>query len=656
VHDRLAYRRSIGEEEALSNAEVMDLHYKAHQYALSELKSTLYTLEKQSNLAGMMRFVMPFFAATENAVRTWAHLAYLDPSIVPIGLKLWNTPEMLAGSDQFNDALTVVDKNGRPVHGRPDGWLNNDDTIRFRAPAGWYKIMRNMGFSDDTANTVTSLLNRSLRKGNADVITQGLSFTGSWGPTVTLPASEIIKHNPGAAGYYEDIHFRVGPHNVKLPGLKAAVPYGPDTGALSVGTLLPNTARQAIKAFNMNTRKDPTSDAEFASMARIVLRDQLQDYDEGRRATPPTMDEVINRTKLLAWVQVASSMTMPAQTNPISRYQPYIDAFRALQKKDYASAQEKFIAKYGEDMWRFTVSTSDNQTGISATDKAYENLKKYPKLVAELDNIDPRMIGMVVNGQKGTSTWMDTVNDWMNGRPVATGSSTDMRGGLSLQDYKDKMTTVAVWRNYNQGIAQLEHMAQTRAAQNDGKVSISPTTNSDLWDLKQKFIASLKDYSPAWRRDFEDRDNTKLSRALSALNAVTSNKAYMSEHGAEPLWQAVVSYQDARLRIGNELRRRIAVGEVDPSFGLNDNGGYGRSAHRGASDLRDMWDEINARLRNYSPEFANVQQFYLKHDMENTLAYPIEGTFENKGKGKPVPVVTGSNADLTGDEYWKNRM
>jgi hypothetical protein len=98
------------------------------------------------------------------------------------------------------------------------------------------------------------------------------------------------------------------------------------------------------------------------------------------------------------------------------------------------------------------------------------------------------------------------------------------------------------------------------------------------------------------------------------------------------------------------------VGEVDPSFGLNDNGGYGRSAHRGASDLRDMWDEINARLRNYSPEFANVQQFYLKHDMENTLAYPIEGTFENKDKGKPVPVVTGSNADLTGDEYWKNRM
>jgi hypothetical protein len=297
VHDRLAYRRSIGEEEALSNAEVMDLHYKAHQYALSELKSTLYTLEKQSNLAGMMRFVMPFFAATENAVRTWAHLAYLDPSIVPIGLKVWNTPEMLAGSDQFNDALTVVDKNGRPVHGRPDGWLNNDDTIRFRAPAGWYKIMRNMGFSDDTANTVTSLLNRSLRKGNADVITQGLSFTGSWGPTVTLPASEIIKHNPGAAGYYEDIHFRVGPHNVKLPGLKAAVPYGPDTGALSVGTLLPNTARQAIKAFNMNTRKDPTSDAEFASMARIVLRDQLQDYDEGRRATPPTMDALALKPK-----------------------------------------------------------------------------------------------------------------------------------------------------------------------------------------------------------------------------------------------------------------------------------------------------------------------------------------------------------------------
>jgi hypothetical protein len=82
------------------------INTSSHRAAMRATNETLYTIERYSNPASVMRWMAPFFAAWENSFRVWTRMVVNDPSILVRASLLWNLPTQLG---------MVVDKDGNPV-------------------------------------------------------------------------------------------------------------------------------------------------------------------------------------------------------------------------------------------------------------------------------------------------------------------------------------------------------------------------------------------------------------------------------------------------------------------------------------------------------------------------------------------------------------
>jgi len=72
------------------------INQMAHSDALKATRDTMYTIERYSNAAELLRFVSPFFPAFENDIRVWGGIVYRDPAILGVGNLLWNIPNNLS--------------------------------------------------------------------------------------------------------------------------------------------------------------------------------------------------------------------------------------------------------------------------------------------------------------------------------------------------------------------------------------------------------------------------------------------------------------------------------------------------------------------------------------------------------------------------------
>lgn len=69
----------VKQEVEITPKVLTDLERHGREYALSETKKLLYDLAEQSDLAGMLRFIAPFYGAWQETLTRWAGIAYENP-------------------------------------------------------------------------------------------------------------------------------------------------------------------------------------------------------------------------------------------------------------------------------------------------------------------------------------------------------------------------------------------------------------------------------------------------------------------------------------------------------------------------------------------------------------------------------------------------
>ena len=151
------------------------LEKSARADALKGVKATLYNVERRTNAAHSLRFIMPFFSAQENAVKVWLKIGADKPSIAYRAQVIWNAP---------NRGGLVVDENGDPVGANEE--YNPDDTMWLQVP----KVFKKLPLIGEGLSSLDEI---GISKRSLDVVFQGNPFGVNLGPLRAIPVANVMK-------------------------------------------------------------------------------------------------------------------------------------------------------------------------------------------------------------------------------------------------------------------------------------------------------------------------------------------------------------------------------------------------------------------------------------------------------------------------------
>lgn len=562
---QLGDKFSVADQEAIMNI--------AHKTAQRQMKEILFNIERRTNLAAAMKYISPFFSAQENAYKTWTKLAIANPAIVNKGYQVWQAP---------NKAGLVTDQEGNIV---PPGETTGNDVIWVGVPKGIQKLP---GFG--------SLTEMGIPKGSLDILFQGgmdilynkgnpnvFSDIFPVGPYVAVPVSEIVKKQPNL----ED-------------AFKWALPYGPSKDAIS-GFLPSWVQKQQIKHAGLN-------DPQFARTYQLIWN--TEQMKAKRNGEPPVKPgKILDMTKDYWNMRTAANLLMPFAPRFDSPYKYYLDKSREYKRIYGLDSDAKFLADY-PDFFEFSASLSSNPTSVQYSVNSVQNIKKYGPLVSELVNIDPKLIGLVVNDPKGYE-FSQAAYDYLYNKRISPDSPTKFLSSQSPAEAQRKNEANKGWVQYNQLSKALKEELKAR-----GLTSIQEKGAEDLAYIKSKVIEKLsiqtdaegqpiKDpktgqfLQTAWYNDYLDSDGSKTNKVVVGLSKILDSK-FGDDHKNNPMWKSVSVYLDVR----RELAKELASREVK-SIDAKANG-----------DIRYIYDQVVTKLKNDDPiGFTYLYDRFLSQDL-----------------------------------------
>jgi hypothetical protein len=534
----------------------------AHRQALKETKETLYTIDRYSNSAAKLRWIMPFFAAWENTIKTWVKIGVRDPSVVARGYALWNVP---------NYAGLVTDENGEQVG--PGLGLSDTQNVQIPVPE-W---MREKWFAGK---------NPEFSKGAVNVILQGENpFLPGMGPQVTIAANMYAQEHPDVVA------------NIKaLPGGETLI-----KSLLPFGEVSEDSWKQALTPWQRRlvTRWQGESSKEYANAYQSTYAAMLVDIKLGKRDNPgeqALMEEAKQATDTWYLVRAAAGATLPMALQFDSPYQFYIDAYRKHMRdnpdESTRQAQEWFLTNYPE-YFPVISSLSKNPTGVASTLDAFEATRKYRGLVndiavgsGELGQYESNMIQMVTNPVMSEADFDQGVYVWQYGRQVAAGSSLEFRTQGDVADAAEYAQAQEAWVKYGAGRAELD-----RTLDQYGWESIydAPDNLREQW---KSFKDGLEAEYPAWKADRQQIDQGLASKAVRSAQLIVDNEQFWNDHKDDQMWILVKDYVESRKR---------AV-ELMGQEGVN------------KTDLREQWARYGKTLSDRDTRFAEFYYRWFDND------------------------------------------
>ena len=546
----------------------------SHKVALREMKGILFNIERKTNLAMAMKYINPFFSAQENAYKTWMKFAVSNPAILNKGYVVWQSP---------NRAGLVTDEEGNPV---PVGQTSGNDIIWVGLPKG---ISRIPGLQ--------SLTEAGIPKGSLDIIFQGgldvlynkgnpniFSDIFPVGPYVAIPISEIVKKQPGLE-----------------ESLKWALPYGPTKNP--VAGLLPTWLNKKIIA------QAGLADPQFARSYQLIWNTEQQNAK--RDGLPPVSPaKILKMTKDYWNMRVAANLIMPFAPRFDSPYKFYLDKSREYKRIYGIEADAKFLADF-PDFFSFTSSLSKNPTGVQSSVVAIDNIKKYDGLISELVNIEPKLVGLVVNDASGYEFSQAAYNYLYNKR-VSADSPDKFLSSQSPAEAQKKTDAEKGWIQYNKFMDKIDNELLRR-----GLTSIQQKGAEDIKFIKDTFINKLsvqtdvegkpiynkttgQNERTAWYDDYLDSDGSKTNRIIAGLGKIVTNEKYIENNKNNVTFKSINKYLEFRKLIANELLSR-EVRSLDAKANI---------------DLRFVYDALVNKLKNDDKlGFAYVYDRFLSQDM-----------------------------------------
>lgn len=340
----------------------------AHAAALKETRSTLYTIENLSNAGEALRWIVPFFPAFENALRTWGRLAYTKPQILGYGALAWNVP---------NNLGLVVDEYGEPV----------DRSNMFKDEKHMVVLPQQVvDFVNSRVPDIAQIPGDFYQHGFNVVFPGGEWWWSGVGPMAQTPMVLWLRGKPETA----DVLRSVLSDNI----YNSVVPGGnPNTDLIDMWM---STTQRRLAAY----WGDESENSAYATLKTTMVEDayikaQLEDRPVTERDIKRALDDADAFWK--ATIRSAATDFTPGRY--VSEYEPQRNYWKVLLDDQSLTWQQKidtFKEKY-PDYMAITRSTSQAETELSPTLATWQKITENPDLVDRLYEIDPSLVGMFGN-------------------------------------------------------------------------------------------------------------------------------------------------------------------------------------------------------------------------------------------------------------------
>jgi hypothetical protein len=505
----------------------------AHKSALREMKGVLFNIERKTNLAMAMKYINPFFSAQENSYKTWMKFAVANPAIVNRGYMVWQAP---------NEAGLVTDQEGNIV---PPGQTSGNDIMWFSLPKGVTQAIPG----------VESLSKFGIPKASLDIIFQGgmdalynkgnpnmFSDIFPTGPYVAVPIAQVTKNQP-------DIR----------ETLSWLFPYGYPKDAAS--GFLPAWVQKA------QTRFAGQDDPQFAKTYQLIWNtEQMRAKRNGRAPVSP--EKVLGMTKDYWNMRIGANLIMPFAPRFDSPYKFYLDKSREYKRIYGLEADAKFLDDFPE-FFSFSSSLSKNPTGVQSSVAATKNIEKYGKLIGEVVNIDPKLVGLIVNDPSGYE-FSQSAYDYLYKKRVSADAPDRFLSSQSPAEAQKKTDAEKGWIQYNKFMDLIDNEMAAR-----GLTSIQQKGAEDLAVIKSAFINKLAvqtdpegkpifnkktgEYErTAWYDDYLDSDGSKTNRIIAGLGKILTDPDFVKNNRNSTTWKSVNQYLEFRKLVAQELLKRDA--------------------------------------------------------------------------------------------------
>jgi hypothetical protein len=444
---------------------------------------------------------------------------------------------------------------------------------------------------------LNSLTNVGIPKQSLDIIFQGgmdvlynkgnpnvFSDIFPVGPYVAVPIGELVKKKPSL----ED-------------SFKWALPYGAAKDAAS--GFLPAWVNKARVA------TDELDDAQFARTYDLIFAtEQTRAKRNGRPAVNP--EKIMKMTQDYWKMRIAANLILPFAPRFDSPYKFYIEKSREYKRKFGMEADARFLDDFPE-FFAFTASTSKNPAKVDYTVAAVNNIEKYSGLVATLAQIEPKLIGAIVNDKDGYK-FSQAAYQYLYSKNIAPNSKEKF---LSAQDpivAQKANEAEKGWIVYGKLRDAIDEELAVR-----GLTSTQQKGAEDLAAIKAAVITKLSRQTDAqgnpvvdpktgqfvqtaWYDDYLDSDGSKTNRVVTGLGKILSNKTFMDDHKKSTTWKSISVYFDLRQAIASELLQRKAK-SIDAKSNI---------------DLRVIYDGVVNKLKKDDPiGFAGLYDRFLSQDL-----------------------------------------
>lgn len=554
----------IGKEQGLTHlspARQQEIEQDARKLALKDVKKLTFNMDHESKLAHSMRFIAPFFGPMQESFTRWGKIIADKPEILANARNIYTAP-IRAGHTVDQDG-NLVDQDGYVT--LPDGSKKlvekKDMHIQFQAPQ-W--LAKSIGMDQG------SIVDMPIDTLNL-VLQNDPWYNPGTGPWVQLPANWVAQRADPSVG---DTMTKLGILQQVTPEMSKQI--------LGAGPSLIKTILGA---------SDP--DLQQRDMAYLM---QSEDYKfkTGMRDKPPTWPEIKDRVEHAAYLRGWMKFVSPVSTGFKDPYQFFRDRYQELTKADPKTADQVFLAKYGDAAFAFTGALTYNRKHLPATVEAVRKDKAY----SYITDADPDLAALVVNPTQGEPFSQTAyIQQMMSGdrkRVDAFDVMSKARENLGWAQYNKYMNIITA-RLYQAGFRSFsEKGAEEYANQRQNVIKNLTSTQINGKDNKN--------YNPDFAKAFLTIDRSADDRRADAMKKLVTESTIVNDPMRKDL-HGLAQYMIYRDVVKTVLANRDKVG-----------GSADINARQNKDVKRQFAAAVNG-LTESNTMFQSLHERWLVHDM-----------------------------------------
>lgn len=568
---------------------------QAHARALKTLNESLFTIQRYSDPAQFLKFVSPFYSASQNSQRFWLGRAFENPALPAIGLQIWNAP---------NKAFEVYDSNNN--NRKIDSsfpFAGANEQVWITVPE---KVAKALGIGDQNVWKLSknSALSIMLNADNP--------FLPSMAWPVSFPASELFKGLSGTAFDPDKILKSLG-----FPGRmirSVILPGGQVSSRGLVETVAPQNPieirfRRLIQT--LSGRPDQQASNRIAALNKKKFAELAF---EGRPMTPTVAAEIAKEsTKEVVnglVLETIFAAVLPVSSSLGTDWELMQSEYNKYTKNDPLLGSTNFAKDYGNIIGSLASgSLSRNVYGIKSNSRTVRNIKKWGSFAEKAEGYtgdDESLIGSLVNTDP--SDFSQVAYQALNNMRIG-GKLIRTKATPSEQIKKDDINLG--WSFYIPASQEIDDMVRL------GKINDQQASAA-----KRAITQVIASQHPYWYNQKKNFDAEGDQNAVNFIYFVSQNKQFINDAKAgqdyrADLWTALADgYIPFREGIVQILQMQKAKGG---SADIN---------AKSNAQVRASVDQFIQLLTDQYPPFGEFYQRHLYNDKFIPVTANLGGTIK----------------------------